>query len=413
MSTGHFLRTLSLALALVAVPASLHAQTLPPVPTGPVEDPAETAKIRLGPLFLQPNFGLRDVGRDNNVFNDPADPKSDWTATVNMGMLAGLRYGPARFTVKTDSNYIWFARERTERSIDGSTRLQLEVRSERVRPWIAMERTKTHERAGLEIDARAGREVPSYDAGIEYRPGFRLGMRLVAKQREVRYQDDDAFRGQKLADVLDAEYQDGALQVLYELSPLSAIRLSAEVSRARFDVATVRDADDYAFYGGIEGRRDAAVEGYIELGWRERTPLDSTAPSYSGVVARAAASFVLWDQVRISFGADRDIPWSYEDAYTFYVQQGGSTTATWRPHDRFELQATGRHYWLDYEQGLDARAVLRTDKVYSYGSGFGFFIRGYPGTRLGITVERAVRDSVLADRRYDTPRVYTNVGFSF
>ena len=413
MSTGHFLRTLSLALALVAVPASLHAQTLPPVPTGPVEDPAETAKIRLGPLFLQPNFGLRDVGRDNNVFNDPADPKSDWTATVNMGMLAGLRYGPARFTVKTDSNYIWFARERTERSIDGSTRAQLELRSERVRPWIAMERTKTHERAGLEIDARAGREVPSYDAGIEYRPGFRLGMRLVAKQREVRYQDDDAFRGQKLADVLDADYQDGALQVLYELSPLSAIRVSAEVSRARFDVATVRDADDYAVYGGIEGRRDAAVEGYIELGWRERTPLDSAAPSYSGIVARAAASFVLLDQVRISFGADRDIPWSYEDAYTFYVQQGGTTTVTWRPHDRFELQATGRHYWLDYEQGLDARAVLRTDKVYSYGSGFGFFIRGYPGTRLGVTVERAVRESVLADRRYDTPRVYTNVGFSF
>ena len=136
-------------------------------------------------------------------------------------------------------------------------------------------------------------------------------------------------------------------------------------------------------------------------------------PAYAGVVARAAASFVLWDQVRISFGADRDIPWSYEDAYTFYIQQGGTTTVSWRPHDRFELQATGRHYWLDYEQGLDARAVLRTDKVYSYGSGFGFFIRGYPGTRLGITVERAVRDSVLADRRYDTPRVYTNVGFSF
>lgn len=413
MSTGHFLRTLSFALALVAAPSALYAQTLPPVPTGPVEDPAETAKIRLGPLFMQPNFGLRDVGRDNNVFNDPADPKSDWTATVNMGMLAGLRYGPARFTVKTDSNYIWFARERTERSIDGHTRAQLEVRSERLRPWIAMERAKTHDRAGLEIDARAGRELPSYDAGIEYRPGFRLGMRLVAKQREVRYQDDDAFRGQKLADVLDADYQDGALQLLYELSPLSAIRLSAEVSRARFDVATIRDADDYAFYGGIEGRRDAAVEGYIELGWRERTPLDSAAPSYSGIVARAAAAFVLGDQVRVSFGADRDIPWSYEDAYTFYVQQGGTTTVTWRPHDRVELQGTGRHYWLDYEQGLDARAVLRTDKVYSYGGGFGFFIRGYPGTRLGVTVERAVRDSVLADRRYDTPRVYTTVGFSF
>jgi hypothetical protein len=74
---------------------------------------------------------------------------------------------------------------------------------------------------------------------------------------------------------------------------------------------------------------------------------------------------------------------------------------------------TGRYYELAYEDALTAVTPPRTDRVYSYGAGVGFFIRGYPGTRLGLNVERAVRESVLPARRYDAPRFYTNVGFSF
>ncbi len=413
MTLRQFTLRFVLALACAALPAAARAQTGPPPPSGPVEDPAETAKIRLGPLFVQPNFGLRDVGRDNNVFNDPADPQSDWMATVNMGMLAGLRFGPARFTVRTDSNYIYYAHFRSERAIDGNTRTQLEVRNPRLRPWIAMERRKSHDRAGLEIDERAGREMPAYEAGLEFRPGFRLGTRLTYRHREIEYQDEEMFEGASLAAALDARYQDLALQLLYEISPLSSFRFSGEVSRARFDVATIRDADDIAVFAGIEGKRDAAIEGYIEAGWRERKARDPLAPSFSGPVARASAAFVLWDQIRIAFGADRDLAWSGDEAYTFYVQQGGTTSVAWRPHDRFEIIGTGRYYDLVYEDPIGQAADPRTDRVYAYGGGFGFFLRGYPGTRLGLTAERAVRESVLAGRRYDTPRIFTTVGFSF
>jgi hypothetical protein len=411
--TCHFSLWTLLVVALAAAPPASRAQTLPPPPTGPVEDPAETARIRLGPLFVQPNFSLRNVGRDNNVFQEPADPKSDWTATVTMGTLAGLRYGPARLTVTTATDYVYFAEYRSERSIDGATRAQFELRSDRLRPWVAMERVKTHERAGFEIDERAGRELPSYEAGVEFRPGFRLGLRAIGRQRKVEYFEEERFRGRSLGEALDATYEEGALQLLYEMSPLSSFRVSGEMSRARFVSAVIRDADDLAVYGGVEGRRDAALEGHIDVGWRQRTPRDAAAPSFSGVVVRAAAAFVLFDQVRVAFGADRDIPWSYEEAHTFYVQQGGTATLTWRPHDRFELITTGRQYWLEYDEGLAAGAVPRTDTVYGYGGGFGFFIRGYPGTRLGMMAERAVRQSALADRRYDTPRIYTTLGFSF
>jgi hypothetical protein len=398
---------------LLSVPATALAQTLPPPPSGPVSDPAESAKVKIGPLFMNPNFGFRNVGLDNNVYNDPENPVQDWTATVTMGMLAGVRYGPMRFTYKTATDYVYFAEERSERAIDGASRIQLELRTDRFRPWIAKDAQKTHDRAGLEIDSRAGRELPAYEAGVETRFGFRLGTRLVVRQRKVDYEEQEEFRGLNLSQALNATYEDATLALLYEISPLSNFRFTGEVSRVRFETAKIRDSDDRAVFVGIEGKKDAALEGYVDVGWRERTARDPIAPSFKGIIARASASFVLWEEVLVAFGADRDLLWSYEELYTFYVQQGASTVITWRPHERFDIVGTGRRYQLVYDRGIDERAVLRTDTVFNYGAGVGFFIRGYPGTRLGVAVERSARESVLADRRFDTTRFLTNVGFSF
>jgi hypothetical protein len=398
-------------IAALAVPATALAQ-LPPAPTGPVGDPADTAKVRIGPLFLQPEFGLKDVGLDNNVFNE-ADPQQDWTGTLSLGMLAGLRFGPARLTVKTLSDYVYYAHFKDERSIDGQTRYQFEVRTARLRPWIAYEKAKTHTRPGYEIDARAGRVIPTYEVGAELKIGFRLATRLSARQRKTDYQDDENFRGVDLEQALDMTSRDALAELHYELSPLSTIRFSTLVQQSRFETATIRDADDIAFTLGIEGRQGAGMEGHVDVGWKERKPVDPAAPAYSGLIARGSAAIILFEEVRVAFGLDRDTQWSYEDFYTFYVQSGGSTTITWRPHQRFDIEARGRHNWLAYEHGLDERAVLRTDRTFAYGGGIGFFIQGYPGTRLGLNVEQTGRHSVLPDRNFDTLRYYTQVGFSF
>ena len=410
--TRRLIAILTVVTAL-ATPVLARAQSLPPQPTGPVEDPAETAKVRFGPLFLQPDFGLKNVGLDNNVFNDYQNIQEDWTGTISLGMLAGLRFGPTRLTVKTNTDYIYFAHIKEERSIDGVTRYQFEVRTPRLRPWVAFEKTKSHERFGFEIDARAGRNSGMYEAGVEYKVGFRLGTRLIGRQRDSSYQEEETFRGVKLADTLNSTVTEGAVQLLYELSPLSSLRVSGEIARNRFETATQRDSEDRSVFVGIEGRQGAGMEGQIDIGWTQRKADDPTAPNFEGLVARGSAAIIFWEQVRVAFGLDRAPQWSFEQLYSFYVQSGGSTTVTWRPHQRFDIVATGRHYWLDYDEGLDESAVLRTDKVYSYGGGIGFFIRGYPGTRIGLIAERAARESVLEDRRYDSMRYYTQVGFSF
>ena len=399
-------------IAALATPATALAQ-LPPPPTGPAGDPAETARVRIGPLFLQPEFGLKDVGLDNNVFNDPENPQKDWAGTVSLGMLAGLRFGPTRLTVKTNTDYVYYARFKDERSIDGQTRYQFEVRSPRLRPWIAYEKSKTHARAGFEVDERAGRVIPTYEAGAEVKIGFRLSARLIGRQVKTDYQDEESFRGVDLEQTLDFTNRGGLAELHYELSPLSSLRLSAAVQQARFRTATIRDADDVSFTLGIEGRQGAGMEGYVDVGWKERKSADPAGGTYTGLIARGSAAIILFEEVRVAVGLDRDTQWSYEEFYTFYVQSGASAIVTWRAHQRLDIEGRARHHWLDYKHGVDERAVLRTDKTFAYGGGIGFFIRGYPGTRVGLHVERSARQSVLDDRRFDTLRYYTNVGFSF
>ena len=400
-------------VAALATPALVRAQSLPPPPTGPVADPAENAKVRIGPFFLQPAFGLSNVGLDTNVFNDPENVQKDWTGTVSLGMLAGVRFGPTRLTVKTNTDYVYYAHFNDERSIDGVTRYQFEVRRPRLRPWIAYEKTKSHERYGFEIDERAGRNSGVYEAGVEYRVGFRLGTRFIGRQRKSAYQAEETFRGVTLSDTLDATFREGAVQLLYELSPLSSLRLSGEVTQNRFEKATRRNSEDRSAFIGIEGGKGAGIEGQVDVGWTQRTSDDPTAPSFDGLVARGSAALILWEQVRVAFGLDRGPQWAFEDFYSFYIQSGGSTEVTWRPHQRFDIIATGQHYWLDYNHALDERGVLRTDKVYSYGGGIGFFLQGYPGPRLGVSLERSARESIIEERRYDSLRYYTHVGFSF
>ena len=53
-------------LAAVAAPAAAQDWSRP----DPTLEPWRDARLRIGPLFFNPNFQLRDLGIDQNVFND-------------------------------------------------------------------------------------------------------------------------------------------------------------------------------------------------------------------------------------------------------------------------------------------------------------------------------------------------------
>src|SRR5215472_12005054 len=82
------LRTLAASALIFGAGVSASAQA----PAGPPEN----ARLRLGPVFLNPTLSLTNAGVDDNVFNDPksASPKSDATVTATPKTDFWVRLGP-------------------------------------------------------------------------------------------------------------------------------------------------------------------------------------------------------------------------------------------------------------------------------------------------------------------------------
>lgn len=71
------------------------AQAIPAAAQGPDPDASTT---HLGPIGITPTFSLRAIGRDENVFNDAVNPKSDYTFTLVPG--AKMLFKPAFMRVE-------------------------------------------------------------------------------------------------------------------------------------------------------------------------------------------------------------------------------------------------------------------------------------------------------------------------
>jgi hypothetical protein len=168
-------------------------------PPDPKAEPWRDARLRLGPLFFNPTFQIKDLGVDDNVFNDtPGLERRDLTGTLSMASQAGLQVRKFLVTVDQANSYLWFRRYTSERSVDGSLKVTGQLRLGNLRPWASWQRAETHERGGYEIDVRAGRETPAWEVGTDIQLGWRLGVTGGYRKRELHYAD-----GEKTQDGID------------------------------------------------------------------------------------------------------------------------------------------------------------------------------------------------------------------
>src|SRR5437016_1191394 len=71
-------------------------------------EPWKDAKLKIGPLFVAPDFGIRNVGIDDNVFHDEFAPRRDLTATVAVSSIFGFHARAFSLSLTQDNSYLWF-----------------------------------------------------------------------------------------------------------------------------------------------------------------------------------------------------------------------------------------------------------------------------------------------------------------
>ncbi len=381
-------------------------------PAGPIpEDLADRARFQAGPFFLQPWVALTNAGLDTNVFDDYEDAKEDYTMTLTSGFEGGVRVGVARLGVRVVSDYVWYRTYKSEQGVDTSARLQFELRSFWVRPWVATDWLRTRSRVGVEVDARAQRSLPAYEAGVDLRLASRTWVVLSYRTQRTEFDAGELFSGIPLDEALNHRAEVASAGVRVELTPLTSLSLALQATRARFERATFRDAGSVAFLPAFEFSPDALVSGRAAVGYRRFVPETPGVPAFSGVVANLGLRYAPLSGTSVGVSAARDVAFSFEFDYPYYVQTEAAVSLAQRIVGSFEVSGQARRVWLGYRPLAGSAAAARTDVVSSYGAGAGY--RFGEATRLGLDVERVERRSVRVERAYRGLRVFGSLRYGF
>lgn len=376
-------------------------------------EPWRDARLRLGPVFFNPTFQLRDLGIDDNVFNDvPGNERKDLTGTLSMSSLAGLQARSFLFTAEQANSYIWYRTYTSERSVDGALKLVGQLRLGSIRPWVSWERVETHERGGYEIDARAGRELPAWEVGTDLRLGWRLAATGGYRKREVTYAEGERFDEVDLKAVLDhkAEELRGYGRII--LTDVNDFVAGVEYSRLDFRL-DLRDADEVFYFAGMESSSGARLILNMKAGWKEQRHKDPSVVGFKGVVGSGGVGFVVRDVMRITVNGHRTLSMSYEEEYPYYLQHGGEFVSHIRFVEAFDLQADAKVSWLNYDTTVTGASRTRTDRALVLGGEVGYFLGGASGTRIGLRYEYAERVSPIALKNYARSRVYSTFRLQF
>jgi hypothetical protein len=375
-----------------------------------VDEPIERARIHLGRLGLTPSMALTGLGIDSNVFNEFEDPKSDFRFTVSPQLDAWLRAGRSRLHVGGRSDLWYFHRYSSERSADYAANARFEVRGARVLPWFNGSLVAGRQRLGYEIDLRYRGVTGQLEGGVDVRVAGRTRVGLTA--RHVNYDHESAdFLGSNLREVLDRSTDGLGLQVKHALTPLTTVVLSGERSRDRFQFTPERDSDSWRVETGFDLSSFALIAGRGRIGYRRFTGTGAALPSYAGVVASVAASSTLAGRTHIEVTTERDINYSWELSYPYYVLTGAMLTVTPQLTPRWDIRGRVGTQHLAYRAavGVLELPLDRVDTFGVMGAGIGFRIA--PDVRIGIDVDRERRESPVRRRAYEAFRTGLSVTY--
>lgn len=378
---------------------------------GDQPDPLDTAMVRLGPLGINPSVVLHDVGRDENVFNDPTNPKSDFTFTLSpkAEVLFRPRIVHLDFTSATD--YVYYRTYTSERSTNESSSLRADFDLARVQPFLTLQGVNSRERYNQEIDVRAHHHQTMYGAGSAFKIATRTSVTVGVRRTDFSFDHGSTFRGTDLATTLDNRVQAVDVGMGVQLTPFTNAAVTVSEEQQRFTFSHDRDANLLRIMPSVSFSSQAVLKGSASIGYSRFSPLMPAIPAWSGLSAlvNLSTTFLTRYQVDGSFG--RDIRYSYDPATPYYVTTGGTATLTVVLVGPVDVRATGTRDVMAYrtEQTVDTAAGRAgSDMFTSYGGGVGYRIRDR--VRIGVNGDWSNRGSDLSSARaYRNRRIYASL----
>lgn len=374
-------------------------------------DPLDSAMVRLGPIGINPAVIVHDIGRDENVFNDPSNPKSDFTFTLSPKAEVLFRPRIVHFDFTTATDYVYYQTYTSQRSTNETSSLRVDFDFARVQPFITLQGVNSRERYDQEIDVRAHRRQTMYGAGSAFRIATRTSITLGVRRSDLSFDQGSTFRGTDLATTLNGRVQavEGSMGI--ELTPFTTAVFAVSEEQQRFTFGHDRDANILRIAPNVSFSPQAVLKGSASIGYSRFTPLTSALAGWSGLTAVVNLSTTFLTRYQLDGSLARDVRYSYDPATPYYVTTGGTATLIVALVGPIDVKATGTRQRLAYrtEQTVDAAAgTAGSDTFTSYGGGVGYKIRDR--VRLGVNVDWSNRASEISFlRTYRNRRVYASL----
>lgn len=392
-------------LLTVALPIQSSGQT--------TVDPAEDAKVHLGPLALTPRFALRNLGVDSNVFNTADSPTKDFTATFGPGVDSWLRIGRARLSTQTLVEWTYFRKADEQRALNTTQLARLELDLATLIPYVKGGVISTRQRPNLEIDDRVRQQRTTTGAGSRVRLGGRSRLDVDLLRERIDFGSGSAGDA-GLTAALNREVAEGSVAFQVDLTPLTTLVVRTGMSYDVFEFARVRDSSSVTVLPGLEMKPSALISGKAFVGVRRFNAKSEIVPDFTGVVASVDVGYVMRESTRFGVKVDRNLDYSFQADRPYYV----ATTANFDVKQAlgYTWDVVGRvgrarlaYRGLAGDAGADADG--QRDLITTFGIGFGR--RLGESIRVGIDIDHGRRQSDAAFRGYEGFKVGGSVTYGY
>ncbi len=369
--------------------------------------------IRLGLLGLSPTLAVTNLGIDDNIFNDAADPKRDFTMTVTPRLQARLRSGKVLLSGTVATGLVYYQKYDDERSIDYAADGRVDFDLGWFQPYALASLLDTRERMNAELDARAPRTQTTWAAGTKVVLSPKTGLVFDYRQAGLDFEEGTTFDGVPLSQSLNSTTKtlEGGLE-LY-LTPLTTFSVVASRQTDRFEQSPEKDADTFQILPSIRMEAPAIIRGSLAIGYRSFSTIDPETPDYSGLVVKGSLTHTFAERTKVDLLLSHDVQYSFEETEPYYLTTGFRVVVTQQIGESFDVRAIVGRDRLDYREEATSGVPddSRIDRASVLGAGVGY--RFQANLRTGLDVEFAERTSEVPNRQYERTRVFASMTYGF
>jgi hypothetical protein len=336
-------------------------------------------------------------------------------ATLSPSIDGWLRLAHGRVTGRTQFDIYYFKQLTDLRAVDTDTAGRVEVPLSRFRPYVTGAFLSTRHRQNLEIDAIARRRASSVTVGSDVQVTAKLMASIFASRARMEYDINSIYLGTDLAQVLNFTSRGEGVSFRYILTPLTTIGIAAASQRDRFDSNQDRNANGFSITPMIEFNPRALISGSASYGFRKRTFVAGTFPSFSGSVANADLTYTLLGRTRFTVTGRRQLEYSFIGFLADYVDTGLSLGVSQRIGNSWDVGGSVTRSRLSY-QDVSTSTDTGADFTYPDETIIGWSAdAGYTlsRTRIGVHVEQRTRQAGAQLRGYERFRIGSTLTYQF